>query len=63
MSLVADALGALRRVVLLDHRVEQLERDVRGLGHDVRGHERRVQQIETVLFGPVNPDRLRLPRE
>jgi vacuolar-type H+-ATPase subunit D/Vma8 len=57
-----DTLSALRQVVLLEHRVSELESDMRNAQGEIAGHDRRVQQLETVIFGPISPDRLRLPR-
>jgi vacuolar-type H+-ATPase subunit D/Vma8 len=62
MSWLNDTLAALRKVVLLDHRVAELERDMRDAQTEIAMHDRRIQQLETVIFGPVPPDRLRLPR-
>lgn len=62
MSWLNDTLSALRQVVLLEHRVSSLERDVDEAQREIATHDRRIQQIETTLFGPVPPDRLRLPR-
>jgi vacuolar-type H+-ATPase subunit D/Vma8 len=62
MSWLNDTLSALRQVVLLEHRVSALESDMREAQSEIAAHDRRVQQLETVIFGPVSPDRLRLPR-
>ncbi len=62
MSWLNDTLSALRQVVLLDHRVAELERGMREAQTEIATHDRRIQQLETVIFGPISPDRLRLPR-
>ena len=62
MSWLNDTLLALRQVVLLEHRVSGLETDMRDAQREIAGHDRRVQQLETVVFGPVPPDRLGPPR-
>jgi hypothetical protein len=62
MSWLTDTLSALRQVVLLEHRVSDLETDMRDAQREIAGHDRRVQQLETVIFGPVPPDRLGPPR-
>lgn len=62
MSWLNDTLSALRQVVLLEHRVSDLETDMRDAQREIAGHDRRVQQLETVIFGPVPPDRLGPPR-
>jgi vacuolar-type H+-ATPase subunit D/Vma8 len=62
MTWLNDTLSALRQVVLLEHRVSELEDDMRNAQGEIASHDRRIQQLETVIFGPVSPDRLRLPR-
>ena len=62
MSWLKDTLVALRQVILLDHRVAELEKDVRDAQTEIAGHDRRIQQLEILILGPIPPDRLRLPR-
>lgn len=62
MSLLSDAFKTIRQVVLLDDRVTRLEKATDELSADVKHHELRLRQIETLIFGPTHPDNLRLPR-
>jgi hypothetical protein len=62
MSLLTDAFKTLREVILLDDRVKRLEKDMGDLASDVDSHELRLRQLETLFFGPVPPDQLRIPR-
>ena len=62
MSWVEKTLETLRKVALIDHRVENLERDVRDAQRDILAHDRRIQQLEFIIYGPVPPEQLRIPR-
>jgi hypothetical protein len=62
MTWLNDTLSALRQVVLLEHRVSELETDMRDAQTEIVGHDRRIQQLETLILGPLPPERLRLSR-
>jgi hypothetical protein len=62
VSLLTDTFVALRQVVLLDDRVSRLEKTVDRHTADLEHHELRLRQIETLIFGPISPDQLRIKR-
>lgn len=62
MSWLDDTFSALRKVVLLDHRVAELEKAMGNAQHEIASHDRRIQQLETVILGPLPPEQLRLRR-
>jgi len=62
MSVFGQMLSGVRKIVLIEDRIDRLEKSVDRVRDEVDIHERRVGQLETVIFGPVSPDRLRLPR-
>jgi hypothetical protein len=62
MSWLNDTLSALRQVVLLEHRVAELEKDMRDAQLNIASQDRRILQLETLILGPMPPDQLRLPR-
>lgn len=49
MSLIGDVMIGLRTVVELTARVERLEKNVEGLGVDVRDIDRRLVRLETII--------------
>jgi ABC-type cobalamin transport system ATPase subunit len=62
MSFWRDLLGDMRRLMLMDDKLARMEGKLDGVEAQVVNHEGRLIQIETAMFGPVPPDRLRLPR-
>jgi hypothetical protein len=59
MSAFADALAAIRTVLLMQSNVERLEKNVDQLGRDQAGFrdalfalDRRLIRVETILEGP-----------
>ncbi len=63
MSFWRDLLGDVRRLMLMDDKVARMESKLDRIDAQVANHESRLVQIETALFGPISPDRLRLPRQ
>ncbi|WP_448585483.1 hypothetical protein [Thermaurantiacus sp.] len=62
MSLWERLLAGARTMALIEDRIDRLERSVDRLRDDVSTQERRLVQLEVIIFGPVPPDTLRLPR-
>ena len=63
MSFWRDLLGDVRRLMLMDDKVARMEAKLDKVDAQVANHEARLVQIETAIFGPISPDRLRLPRQ
>jgi hypothetical protein len=62
MSLWERMLSGARKMVLVEDRIDRLEKSVDRLRDEVSSQERRLTQIEFIIFGPIPPDRQRLPR-
>jgi hypothetical protein len=62
MSFWRDLLSDVRRLMLMDDKVARMEARLDRTDAQLANHETRLVQIETVLFGPISPDRLKLPR-
>lgn len=62
MSLWERMLSGARKMVLVEDRIDRLEKSVDKLRYEVSSQERRLAQIEFIIFGPTPPDNLRLPR-
>jgi hypothetical protein len=62
MALWRDLVGDIRRLLLLDDKVGRMEAQLLRIDDRVAHHEIRLVQLETAMFGPLPPDRLRLPR-
>jgi hypothetical protein len=63
MALWRDLVGDVRRLLLLDDKVGRMEGQLDRIDDRVAHHELRLVQLETAMFGPMPPDRLRLPRQ
>jgi hypothetical protein len=63
MALWRDLVGDIRRLLLLDDKVQRVEAKLDRTDDRLAHHEARLIQLETALFGPIPPDRLRLPRQ
>ncbi len=63
MSLWKRMLSGARKMVLVEDRIDRLEKSVDKLRDEVSGQERRLAQIEFIIFGPTPPGNLRLPRQ
>lgn len=63
MALWRDLVGDVRRLLLLDDKVGRMEAQLDRIDDRVAHHELRLVQLETAMFGPLPPDRLRLPRQ
>jgi hypothetical protein len=62
MSLWERMLAGARTMVLIEDRIDRLEKSVDRLRDEVGTQERRLTQLEFIIFGPMPPDTLRLPR-
>jgi hypothetical protein len=62
MSLWERLLAGARTMVLIEDRIDRLEKSVDRLRDDIGTQERRLTQLEFIIFGPTRPDNLRLPR-
>jgi hypothetical protein len=62
MSLWDRMLSGARKMVLVEDRIDRLEKSVDKLRDKVDGQEQRLAQIEFIIFGPMHPDNRRLPR-
>jgi hypothetical protein len=62
MSLWERLLAGARTMVLIEDRIDRLEKSVDRLRDEVGAQERRLTQLEFIIFGPTPPDNLRLPR-
>lgn len=62
MSVWERMLSGARKMVLVEDRIDRLEKSVDRLRDDVSGQERRLAQVEFVIFGPTHPENLKLPR-
>jgi chaperonin cofactor prefoldin len=62
MSLWERMLSGARTMVLVEDRIDRLEKSVDKLRDEVSNQERRLAQIEFIIYGPMHPDNLRLPR-
>ena len=49
MSFVRDILGGLQKIVVLEHRVTELNAEVSKLSEDIKNHEGRLIRIETMI--------------
>jgi hypothetical protein len=62
MSLWERMLAGARTMVLIEDRIDRLEKSVDRLRDEIGTQERRLTQLEFIIFGPTPPDHLRLPR-
>jgi hypothetical protein len=62
VSFWRQLMGDVRRLMLMDDKVARMEARLDRLESQISNHESRLVQIETAMFGPVPPERLRLPR-
>lgn len=62
MSLWERMLSGARTMVLVEDRIDRLEKSVDKLRDEVSNQERRLAQVEFIIYGPTHPDNLRLPR-
>jgi hypothetical protein len=62
MNLWERMLSGARKMVLVEDRIDRLEKSVDRLRDEVSSQERRLAQVEFIIFGPTSPDKLRLPR-
>ena len=49
MSLLADALAATKKILLVSEELDRLSEDTRALAHAVKDHEHRLIRVETTL--------------
>lgn len=62
MSFWERTLSGVRKMVVVEHRIDQLEKAVEKTNTTVHSQGERLAQVEFVIFGPIPPDRLRGPR-
>lgn len=49
MSMVKDAIGAMKDVLILTEKVEQAGKSLSEIGKELRDHDRRIVRLETYL--------------
>ena len=63
MSIIGDAIAALRQVVLLDDRVTKLQGDVDAMRTDVNGMNLRLSRLEGMFEMAMYHEQRRIERD
>ena len=62
MSIWQQTLSGVRKMILVEDRIDRLEKAVDKMSDQVGSQERRLGQLEFIIYGPIPPEQLRIPR-